>query len=737
MTLTDRLGGARSSLAFKAPCIAATTANITLSGEQTIDGVAVVDGDRVLVKDQDDAAENGIYEVRANNTWVRAADWGQSRDIIQGTRVTVVQGTVGQGDYELTTSGTIILGTTELTISAYTNPQNVDGPASSTDNAIAIWDGTSGGLLQDSGATIDSSGGITTPYINTTRGAIRVSSYMTTASSYVDQSAQLRQAFIDFFDEDTTHFDFEGRMVGISSQINLVCGVDDFTSTPSAPKNFTKRIVNGGIRWLGPDASGTSMLRMTCPTAISADAAFKEPGFESFRFDAGGGGTGYAIGCLEISNFYHLKFKDCQFIDFEDEVAVFLSSQDNFGGGTSVYTDDNGATFESCRWACINGDNQNAGIPIRAYCGDILVEGGWVDFCGPMDFHIGSVTLDRVHFVNNLGSPSNRRYAAIFRDPRAITLINNDCDGGVFKFTNAGYLDSSGITSGSPTHGAETSFRNILVVNNRFEGYAAITPGEGVITFETENASTTLTGGIVIADNATTQFDQGADATPFLKVIETGSGEFTSLSGVYRYVDAFGCTPGDTDFGAATLGVTSGSRFYSDDKGISLGEATASSDTDLTRHLDLYGGVYGINVTSNNLNFVANGSNTLSVRAGGIDASADLTLVGSDIFLSTGAEINFGSTDVTITHATNNLTFDGGSAGYTFSNGSVQAAGGVTFPSYAASAIADASDAVNTSLKAQGQTVFDATNNRLMVAAGSSDTALWYVVDGSTSVTPA
>ncbi len=57
----------------KASCRAATTANITLSGNQTIDGVAVVAGDRVLVKNQSSAAENGIY-VAAASTWSRAAD---------------------------------------------------------------------------------------------------------------------------------------------------------------------------------------------------------------------------------------------------------------------------------------------------------------------------------------------------------------------------------------------------------------------------------------------------------------------------------------------------------------------------------------------------------------------------------------------------------------------------------------------------------------------------------------
>ena len=57
----------------KASCRAGTTANITLSGAQTIDGVSVIAGDRVLVKDQTSAAENGIY-VAAASGWVRSAD---------------------------------------------------------------------------------------------------------------------------------------------------------------------------------------------------------------------------------------------------------------------------------------------------------------------------------------------------------------------------------------------------------------------------------------------------------------------------------------------------------------------------------------------------------------------------------------------------------------------------------------------------------------------------------------
>lgn len=57
----------------KASVKAATTANITLSGAQTIDGVSCVAGDRVLVKNQTTGSQNGIYVVAAGS-WTRAGD---------------------------------------------------------------------------------------------------------------------------------------------------------------------------------------------------------------------------------------------------------------------------------------------------------------------------------------------------------------------------------------------------------------------------------------------------------------------------------------------------------------------------------------------------------------------------------------------------------------------------------------------------------------------------------------
>ncbi|UOF80242.1 phage-related tail fiber protein [Caudoviricetes sp.] len=60
-------------LSFKNPALVATTANITLSGLQTIDGVSVPAGSRVLVKNQSNTPDNGIY-IAASGAWSRSND---------------------------------------------------------------------------------------------------------------------------------------------------------------------------------------------------------------------------------------------------------------------------------------------------------------------------------------------------------------------------------------------------------------------------------------------------------------------------------------------------------------------------------------------------------------------------------------------------------------------------------------------------------------------------------------
>lgn len=121
-----------NGLDVKASVRVATTANITLSGPQTIDGVSVIAGDRVLVKNQSTAANNGIY-VAAAGAWARASDADANAEVTSGLFTFVTEGTVnGNTGWALTTDDPITLGTTALAFSQFSGPTNI---AAAIDNA--------------------------------------------------------------------------------------------------------------------------------------------------------------------------------------------------------------------------------------------------------------------------------------------------------------------------------------------------------------------------------------------------------------------------------------------------------------------------------------------------------------------------------------------------------------------------------------------------------------------------
>lgn len=93
----------------------ATTANIALTGLQTIDAVALVAGDRVLVKNQAVAKDNGIY-LAAATVWARAPDADTNVEVTSALVVSVEQGaTLADSRWQLVTDGVIVLGTSALT----------------------------------------------------------------------------------------------------------------------------------------------------------------------------------------------------------------------------------------------------------------------------------------------------------------------------------------------------------------------------------------------------------------------------------------------------------------------------------------------------------------------------------------------------------------------------------------------------------------------------------------------
>ena len=160
---------ARSGLDVKDSVRVATTGPINISADlengDTIDGVTLATGDRVLVKDQSSAAENGIYVVVASGAASRSTDADTSAEVTSGMFTFVAEGTVNaDSGWVLSTNDTITLGTTELTFAQFSGAGQV----------------TAGAGLTKSGNTIDAVG--TTDRITVNADSIDI------ASTYVGQS---------------------------------------------------------------------------------------------------------------------------------------------------------------------------------------------------------------------------------------------------------------------------------------------------------------------------------------------------------------------------------------------------------------------------------------------------------------------------------------------------------------------------------------------------------------------
>ncbi len=139
-----------SNIDYKQAVRVITVANVTLSGgaPNSVDGVNLAAGDRVLVQGQSTGSQNGIYVVAtlgtgSNGTWSRSTDGNETGEIEAGMIIMVTEGDVYKDtQWKLTTNNPIIIGTTALTFE-----QNTGVP-------VAIANGTSNVSVVSSGGNV-------------------------------------------------------------------------------------------------------------------------------------------------------------------------------------------------------------------------------------------------------------------------------------------------------------------------------------------------------------------------------------------------------------------------------------------------------------------------------------------------------------------------------------------------------------------------------------------------------
>jgi hypothetical protein len=110
---------------WKEPCRVATTANITLSGTQTIDTVSCSNGDRILVLNQTDAKQNGIY-VMASGAWSRSTDADVGSEL-DGAAVAVQEGATYFSKIFLQTTTSLTIGVSNIVWVVYGTSSGITG----------------------------------------------------------------------------------------------------------------------------------------------------------------------------------------------------------------------------------------------------------------------------------------------------------------------------------------------------------------------------------------------------------------------------------------------------------------------------------------------------------------------------------------------------------------------------------------------------------------------------------
>ena len=295
----------------KASVVAGTTVNITLSGTQTIDGIALIAGDRVLVKNQTASADNGLY-LCAAGVWTRTTDmdtWAE----VPGAYVFVETGTtLADTGWVCTSNAGGTIGVTAITwaqfsgagsgVSSITFGSTGLTPATTTTGAVTV----AGTLALTNGGSGQTTAQLA---INAFAGAVTSGSYLRGNGTNVVMNT------IQVADVPTLNQNTSGTAAGLSATLAIASGGTGQTTAGTAfnalsPITTTGDLIIGtGVNTASRLAIGANGYLLTSDGTTASWVAAPASGVTTFSAGTTGltpsGATSGAVtlaGTLAVAN---------------------------------------------------------------------------------------------------------------------------------------------------------------------------------------------------------------------------------------------------------------------------------------------------------------------------------------------------------------------------------------------------------------------------------------------------